>query len=477
MVLKSLSLKLTAAFVAVVLVSVGLMAFLTASNTEGHFQQYLTRGNTSSVQSIEEELSDYYKDNGSWEGLQLVLEDMLSGRQGRVVVADSTGLIIADTKELWAGTNISEHSAGNAYAIFDNSEQVATFYTWFGVGSGGGQGSGSGSHSSGSTASHGENYTEEQQTFLEDVRRSLWISGILGAIAAIIVGLFVTRRLTQPLKSLSEGASQVAKGDLSHRVKVTSSDEIGELAKSFNSMAHGLEASEKAKQRLLSDITHELRTPLTVIEGTVDAIKDGVYKADSEHLGIIKEQAELLTRLIDDLKVISLAEAGKLELSLHKTDINQLLQKKAAQVKALAKSKGVKVTFTASEKEIFAEVDSLRIEQVIGNLLSNALRYTSEGGEINMTAELKGAAKDYGMYGEHVLIKVADTGEGIDRKHLPHIFDRFYRSEDSRARIAGGTGLGLSIVKQMVEAHKGCVWAESKLGRGSAFYVALPLKQ
>jgi two-component system OmpR family sensor kinase len=279
--------------------------------------------------------------------------------------------------------------------------------------------------------------------------------------------------MIKPIKALTGGARHIAGGDLKYRVNVNSGDEIGELTQTFNSMASRLEKSEQMRQQLMADIAHELRTPLTVIGGTVDGMMDGVFKPDSEHLGTIKKQTALLTRLIADLRDISLAETGQLKLEKTSCDVFELVRQVLLQFETAAVEKGItlQISDTSTLPALF--IDPYRIKQVINNLLTNAIRHTPANGTVSISIGIRDKDKQFNQ--RHVLICVADTGEGIPKEHLPHIFDRFYRAKSARSRNDGGTGLGLAIASQMVQAHGGVLWVESELGKGSTFFIALPI--
>jgi len=319
--------------------------------------------------------------------------------------------------------------------------------------------------------------TEAQNDFLDQVNSSLILAGLAGAVAALVIGVILTNQITRPLRELTSGAKKLAGGQLDHRVAVASGDEIGELTESFNKMASNLEASEQSRQRLINDIAHELRTPLTVIEGTVNGIIDGVFKPDDEHLGNIKGQSGLLAQLINELKDISLAESGQLKLELTDIDVADILQRKVEQAGVLAIEKGISLDIKVGKNVPEIKADRVRLEQIITNLLTNAIRHTTSGGNIIVSVERANAESTEKLPKTHILLKVSDTGEGIQPEHIPFIFERFYRAQPSRDKNEGGTGLGLAIVKQMVEAHHGKVWVKSQPGKGSTFYIGLPLQR
>jgi signal transduction histidine kinase len=246
------------------------------------------------------------------------------------------------------------------------------------------------------------------------------------------------------------------------------------MARSFNSMATSLEKAEQSRRQLNADIAHELRTPLTIIQGTVEGIMDGVFKADKEHLETIKHQATLLTRLTQDIRELSLVESGQLKLQPEPTDINTIIQHMISQIKTKGIEKNVTIAFNGDQNLPVIKLDPVRIGQAIANLLTNALHYAPQGSIITVSSKLEINNAISLIDKPAVLISVADSGKGITPEHLPYIFERFYRVDNSRARNEGGTGLGLAIVKQMVEAHGGKVRVESLPGKGSIFYIALP---
>ena len=306
----------------------------------------------------------------------------------------------------------------------------------------------------------------EERDFLNGVNRALWVAGVAGATVAILLGFVLTRQIIRPIRDLRKGAAHVAAGDLTYRVKVDSKDEFGELTKSFNSMAASLENSEQARRRLFADITHELRTPLSIIEGTVDAMLDGVFEPNSSSLGSIKEETAKLTRLVADLKDLALAESGQLKLDLEATDLGKLVLLRVSRAEVVSRDKNISLRTNIAEGVPQVRVDGRRIEQVITNLIDNALAHTLPGGTILVTVEPKNG---------ELTVSVADTGVGIPPEHLPHVFERFYRVDAARSREAGGAGLGLAIAKQMVELHGGKIWVESEVGKGSRFSFTLPI--
>lgn len=460
--MRSLTWKLGGALLLIVVVSVGLMAYLTNLSTTREFQQYVSRGNMMYAQSLANILGDVYAEEQGWHSFQETLQSLPLSTSDRILVTDRSGIIVADTAGEWLGRRSTEVGLSNGTPVTASGQTVGDLYL---LATTGGMGMGRG-HMGGRTQTMPMIATAEDD-FLGQVNDSLWKVGLIAAAVALVIGLVLTRQITRPVQALISGARHLAKGELSYRVDVKSRDEIGELAESFNIMASNLEKGEQSRRQLTADIAHELRTPLTVIEGTIDGIIDGVFKPDAEHLRTIKEEATLLTHLISDLRDLSLAESGQLKLNLASTDMVELVRRVVSNYEANTLEKDVRIKLEEATKIPEIRVDPVRLEQVISNLLTNAIRHTPSGSGISVTIK-----KDEGG----LVISVADAGEGIAPEDLPHVFERFYRSGSSRSRSEGGTGLGLAIVKQMVEAHGGKVWVESKIGKGSIFSISLPVR-
>lgn len=468
--MRKLSWKLGGALLLLVVISVGLMAYLTNISTAREFRQYVSTGNTIYTQNLAARVAQFYIQQRNWTGIQDVLNLMRFGNE-RLIVADSSGTIVGDTAQEWLGKSAQAVKLESGTPIAASGQQVGTLYVFSS-----GSGLGMGGMMSGMMGGRGQQplLGLGQQDFLNRVNHLLWVAGLIAAGVALIIGMLLTRQVTRPVRELTRGARQIAQGDLSYRVKVKSRDELGELGQSFNSMASRLDQNEQSRRRLVADIVHELRTPLTVIEGTVDAIIDGVFPSDRDHLLSIKEQTVLLTRIIGDLRDLSLAESGQLKLELSPTDMVELVRRKLFQYEPKAREKNITLNLNAPQPVPAANVDTTRMEQVITNLLSNAIRHTPSGGTITASVSAVSNGSEHHVVRPSVVVSVADTGEGIASEHLPHIFDRFYRVQDARSRGDGGVGLGLAIVKQMVTAHGGQVWVKSEPGKGSAFYFAIP---
>jgi len=311
----------------------------------------------------------------------------------------------------------------------------------------------------------GRGLSAAQQAALTRVNQAVIAGGAIALVAALVAGFFVFRIVTRPIDQLRQATHAVASGDLSTRVKIDSGDELAELGSAFNAMAGSLQRDEQLRRDMTADVAHELRTPLAVIRSNLEAMLDGVYPLDGEHLGIVLEQSKVLTRLVDDLRTLALAEAGQLALDRQPVDAGELVASVASAFRTRAAEKGITIETDVAPNLSPLSLDAQRMSQVLSNLIDNGLRHTPPGGRIEVHARSDG---DRGA-----VLSVSDTGSGIPAEDLPYVFERFYRAEKSRARAEGGSGLGLAIAKSIVEAHGGAIGARSTVGRGTTFEIRL----
>jgi signal transduction histidine kinase len=290
---------------------------------------------------------------------------------------------------------------------------------------------------------------------------------LLAGLVLLVLGLVVTlrslRRVTLPLEEIMEAADRVSAGDYAARVTESGPREVRALAHSFNAMTERLQLSDGQRRALMADVAHELRTPLTVIQGNLEGLLDGVYPRDDAHLTSILEESRYLLRLVEDLRTVALSESGALKLEKEKTNLGALIADLESSLKTQADTLGVTLTANVANDLPFVDIDPVRIREVLMNLVSNALRFTSAGGVIRISAVLQPEPPVIG-------VAVSDTGAGIPRESLAHIFDRFYKSSDSR-----GSGLGLTIARSLVHAHGGEIYAVSEPEHGTTIRFTLPV--
>ncbi len=293
----------------------------------------------------------------------------------------------------------------------------------------------------------------------------LWISLACAGIT-LLIGILLMRRIVNPLAAVIAGAESVSDGNFKTRIKMSKShDDLASLIEHFNHMTETLEKNDNERRGLLADIAHELRTPLSVLRGRLEGIVDGVYAPNEVNIAQALEETYLLERLVEDLRLLTLAETRQLHFELKETDLVELLNKSQTLFEPQAAAKFASIVVETEEKEAIVLVDPQRFEQIVGNLIGNALRYAQNGGKITLKLQKLESA---------TVVKVIDNGPGVPEAELPYIFDRFWRGEKSRARVSGGAGLGLAISKQLVEAQGGQISAANRPEGGLEVTVTLP---
>jgi len=297
---------------------------------------------------------------------------------------------------------------------------------------------------------------------------ALTIGLAAATVAALAVSLFLTRRIGASLSAMTSAARLVAGGRYQARVPAPGMGaEFDEVADAFNQMAARLDASEELRRRLLSDVAHELRTPVATLNAYLEGLEDGITDLDADTVGLLRAQGARLTRLSEDLSAVTRAESGEIQLSLDRRDPAELLEQAFRAADDRAQALGIDLSVETEPGLPAVLVDADRMAQVLGNLVDNALHHTEPGGRVVLAGQASGSA---------VRLAVTDTGEGIEARHLPHVFERFYRAESARDRTSGGSGIGLAITKALVEAQGGTVAvASAGRGAGSRFEVTLPI--
>jgi two-component system OmpR family sensor kinase/two-component system sensor histidine kinase BaeS len=448
--------KLSLAFLGVSLAAIGVVAVLSARATGEGFRQYVVSSDMAGQPAWGEALVQYYAVQGSWDGVDDLLAQIgpgagmgrgrgaMAGAGADLAIADPDGRVVASRSGDLVGERLPSSMLAQGLRLELSGKTVGTLLAL-------------------RTADVALDALG--QVFLSQVRASLAWAALLAAALSLALGIAISRLLTAPLGRLTRAAQAVAGGDLSQRVAVRSHDEIGELSQAFNGMTVSLAEAETLRKNLMADVAHELRTPLTVVQGNLQAILDGVYPLEMAQVASLYDEARLLTRLVDDLHELALADAGQLRLERAPVDLAALARAAVDQFAPAAEAAGVALELAVAEGVPAVDGDAGRLAQVLRNLLSNSLRHTPAGGRVTLRLDrANGSAR----------LEVSDTGSGIPPEDLPHVFDRFYRSEKNRGRGTGGAGLGLAIARQLVAAHGGRIEVASTSGQGTTFTVTLP---
>ncbi|HEU5422513.1 MAG TPA: ATP-binding protein [Nitrolancea sp.] len=303
--------------------------------------------------------------------------------------------------------------------------------------------------------------------FQTTLRQSLLLALALASLVAVAVSVFVTGRITTPIRRMALVSQRIARGDYGARAEVTARDEIGDLARSLNRMAAELETTEQRRIQLIGDVAHELRTPIATLRGYLEGLQDGVVAPSDALWSQLQEQTGRLSRLVDDLRELSRVESGAASIALEPVAPDELVRASVAAITPRFAEKGVALSVSLAPNAPPVLADHDRAGQVLANLLTNALRYTPPGGSVIVSTAPGGSV---------VWFRVRDTGIGVPQEHLPRLFDRFYRVDPARSRALGGSGIGLAIARALVEAQGGEIRADSPgPNQGSTFSFSLPV--
>jgi len=441
-----LTTKLILAFLLVSLFSTGIIVVFTRLATNREFDKFV---NDKYEAELVEELAGYYKERQDWNGVEKLFKRdndhppffSIADANGRIVVAgmDRDFGEVVRAKDLDNGTQIQIDGETVGILLFSKPPD--------------------------------KNPLEDE--FIRRLSQSIYLSAIGTLLLAFILGAVLSRTISRPIRELTKATHEMAGGNFGQQVPVRSRDEIGELAESFNKMNNDLARSFNLRKQMTADIAHELRTPLSLIIGHAEGVHDGVLPASKENFEIIREEAERLEQLVNDLRTLSLADAGELAVDFQPVDVNKLLGEIQSHYLVPFNQKQIalelepfdKIQDKSAAATLQANLDPARFSQVLTNILDNALRYTPENGHVKISTRASG---------EEIQIIIQDSGRGVKPEDAARLFDRFYRAEASRTREEGGSGLGLAIAKSIVEMHRGKIWAESEAGKGLRVIIQLP---
>ncbi len=454
-------LRLFLSFGLIALISVIGVVIIARQNTAVAVRSFVYRGGMTGEGGLVQQLETFYQQNGSWLGVESLLRSSGHGRgQGnaaaggnvgvgnqRLRIADTTGQYVADSSTTSPSGELSATEKRNAILLEVDGRVVGYLL-----------------------AEGGTGFSQRDELFLVDRLTNAGVTaGLIAGGISLLLSLLLAYNLMRPVRELTQAAQHLGQGDLTQRVHIKGGDELTLLANTFNNMAGSLQQAEETRRSMTADIAHELRNPLAVQHANLEALQDGVYPLTPQALQAILEQNLLLTRLVDDLRTLALVNSGELKLECTTVDLPGLVERLVERFRPQAAQNQITLFVTStipptSVRTVF--VDPLRMEQILNNLLSNALRYTPTGGQIEAAIESDG---------HQARVSVHDSGPGIPQEALPHVFERFYRADRSRSRSEGGTGLGLAIARKLAEAQAGSLAAKNHPGGGAIFTLQLPL--
>jgi len=447
--MRSITLKMVFASLGIALISIVLIVLLARWNTGAEFSRFVIdrRG-----ADLVESLGEYYRANGTWEGAEKVIlidtapqwPENGPPREFFFTLVDAGSQVVLAGPGFRRGEQIPLPELERGLPVEVDGKRVGTLVM--------------------GRIPFERNPREEE--FIQRIDLMLVYSALGASLVALLLGVFLSQTLTRPIRELTEATQAVAGGNLGLQVPLRSGDEMGKLAASFNKMSTDLARSTDARKQMTADIAHELRTPLSLILGHADAVHDGVLPPTRENFEIIREEALRLEHLVDDLRMLSLADAGELSINPQPVSPQKLLNDLQATYQHIASQKNVKIQLDAASDISMLNIDPGRMTQVLTNILDNALQHTPDGGRINLSAR---------SVPEGVEISIQDSGPGIEGEDVNRIFERFYRTDSARHRNNGGSGLGLAIAKSIVQAHNGQIWAENAPEQGLIVTIKLPI--
>ena len=469
--------RLIGAFILIILVALGTVAVVARYTTQQEVATFLGHGGQVGLENLANNLEDYYAENGSWAGANALFVG--SGSQGRGqgqgaggngagsgnaggntnsnanagvlaagenhVLTDANGQVIFSPVDAEVGNVISSDLLSSAIELQVSGQVVGYLFPESGV------------------PTLPDNFEE---LLIERVNRASLLAALISGGVAILLALVFAAVILRPIQGLTKAVDKMAEGDLSQRVRVKGGGEIAALGNTFNLMASSLQDVEERRRVLTADIAHELRNPLAIQRAHLEALQDGVYPLTLENLALIEEQNQQLTRLVDDLRTLALADAGELSLNLRQVDLVEMCTETDARFQPQTGMKKVHLSVICTDKAVPARGDRERLQQILDNLMQNALRYTPEGGwiKIRLQRQVRSA-----------VISVHNSGPEISEEAMAHLFERFYRADKARDRASGGTGLGLAIARKLAEAHGGTLIGENHPEGGVVFKLVLPV--
>jgi len=446
--------RLLGSFLLIILIALGTVAIVTRYTTEQEVESFLGHGGQEGLENLANSLESFYSENGSWKGVESVFPGELrrgkgqgqgsNDSAGNHVLADRSGMIQYSPENSDLGTRLSGEDLTQTIPLKVSGEIVGYLIPEGGI------------------LELPENF---DSLLIERVNRATLVAALISGGLAILLALILAAIILKPVRGLTSVVKKLAAGDMSQRISIQGKDEIGTLGDAFNQMSQSLQEAESRRQAMTADIAHELRNPLAIQRAHLEALQDGLYPLDHENLALIAEQNRQLTRLVEDLRTLALADAGELALSKHLVDLRQMCTETLARFEPQARKKQIHLSADCISDQILIDADEKRLWQIRDNLMQNALRYTPNGGKIKLSLHDTDNLAVFMIY---------NNGPKIPEEALGHLFERFYRGDKARDRASGGTGLGLSIARKLAEAHGGMLTVENHPDEGVTFTLELP---
>ncbi len=464
--MRSLRFKLIIAFLLTSLAAIVLVAIFVQQFVIREFDSYVLEQHRDDFQAT---VAEYYTEYGSWNGIRPYMGEVSGDRvqppggpprpgvsapnqpppdnvPARFILTDANGYVVLPFDGYEIGQRVPRELEQSGESVEVDGEIVGLIIT----------------------TDNSLRRDPAEEAYLERTNWALLAATVGGVSFALLLGIGAARLYLRPLRELTAAANEMAKGNLQQQVPVRTKDELGLLAAQFNQMSEDLAHANQLRQQMTADIAHDLRTPLTVVAGYIEALRDGVLQATPERFEMIYSETILLQHLVEDLRTLSLADAGELKLNRRSTPPRQILERTAETYQLHATQQDIVLRVDTSPQLPLIDVDEDQLLRVLGNLVSNALRYTPVGGEIVLAAQANNG---------DVKLIVRDNGTGIHPDQLPNIFERFYRGDEARNHEYGESGLGLAIARSIVAAHGGSIAVESALDVGTTFTITLATRR
>jgi len=446
--------RLLGSFLLIIIIALGTVAIVTRYRTEQEVESFLGYGGQIGLEKLSDSLKVYYAEEDSWEGVEAVFRQG-SGRGkgpqsgsnssiGNHTLANGTGIILHSPIASEVGTAIPESTLSKSIALKVSGNTVGYLLPEGGI------------------PELPDNF---DSLLIERVNRATLVAALISGGLAVLLALILAMIIVRPVRGLTNAVEKLAEGDLSQRILIQGQGELRTLGDAFNNMSQSLQEAESHRQALTADIAHELRNPLAIQRAHLEAIEDGLFPLDHENLELITEQNQKLTRLVEDLRILALADAGELTLSKQMVDLRQTCSEAIVRFEPQAVRKKIQLSADCQGEPLFINADEKRLQQIQDNLLQNALRYTPNGGKIALSILDRGNRAEIHFY---------NNGLKISEEEMRHLFERFYRGDKARDRVSGGTGLGLPIARKLAEAHNGSLGVENHPIEDVTFILKLP---